>query len=172
LPKPEKLEQTGPGDVGFDPLGLSNIDDLGIDYYWLREAELKHSRVAMLAIAGVLFCDQIGSFPGFPSGKGQMDLFWQVFAEKPSAIGAGVFAIAVLEIVGGIAITKGREEGREPGDYYLDPLNVKSDPAKKARYQWSELRNGRLAMFAALGAIAQGMSTHEGAVDNISAIWN
>jgi hypothetical protein len=26
-----------------------------------------------------------------------MDLFWQVFAEKPSAIGAGVFAIAVLE---------------------------------------------------------------------------
>jgi light-harvesting complex I chlorophyll a/b binding protein 1 len=42
-----------------DPLGLSNIDDLGIDYYWLREAELKHSRVAMLAIAGVLFCDQV-----------------------------------------------------------------------------------------------------------------
>eukprot|EP00953_Heterococcus_sp_UTEX-ZZ885_P022517 12456-Heterococcus_DN1.PRE.1 len=92
-----QLDQTGPGDVGFDPLGLSNIDDLGIDYYWLREAELKHSRVAMLAIAGVLFCDQIGSFPGFPSGKSQMDLFWQVFAEKPSAIGAGVFAIAVLE---------------------------------------------------------------------------
>ena len=51
----------------------------------------------MLAIAGVLFCDQIGSFPGFPSGKSQMDLFWQVFAEKPSAIGAGLFFIAVLE---------------------------------------------------------------------------
>ena len=40
---------------------------------------------------------QIGSLPGFPSGKGQMDLFWQVFAEKPSYVGAGVFFVVVLE---------------------------------------------------------------------------
>lgn len=25
------------GDVGFDPLGLSQIKDVGIDLYWLRE---------------------------------------------------------------------------------------------------------------------------------------
>jgi hypothetical protein len=42
------------GDEGFDPLGLSNIDDLGVDLYWLREAELKHCRVAMLAVVGSL----------------------------------------------------------------------------------------------------------------------
>jgi len=42
------------GDEGFDPLGLSNIEDLGIDLYWLREAELKHARVAMLAVVGAL----------------------------------------------------------------------------------------------------------------------
>lgn len=42
------------GDEGFDPLGLSNIEDLGVDLYWLREAELKHCRVAMLAVVGSL----------------------------------------------------------------------------------------------------------------------
>ncbi len=30
------------GDVGFDPLGLSNINGVGLDLYWMREAELKH----------------------------------------------------------------------------------------------------------------------------------
>ena len=42
------------GDVGFDPLGLSNIDEVGIDLYWLREAEIKHARVAMIAVAASL----------------------------------------------------------------------------------------------------------------------
>ncbi len=42
------------GDEGFDPLGLSSIDDLGVDLYWMREAEIKHCRVAMLAVVGSL----------------------------------------------------------------------------------------------------------------------
>jgi len=54
LLKPVKLDGTLPGDEGFDPLGLSNIDDLGIDLYWMREAELKHSRIAMLAVVGAI----------------------------------------------------------------------------------------------------------------------
>ncbi len=41
------------GDEGFDPLGLSDLDDaLGLDLYWMREAELKHCRIAMLAVVG------------------------------------------------------------------------------------------------------------------------
>jgi light-harvesting complex I chlorophyll a/b binding protein 1 len=48
------------GDVGFDPLGLSNINDVGIDLYWLREAEIKHARVAMLAVAGILQVEIFG----------------------------------------------------------------------------------------------------------------
>lgn len=48
------------GDVGFDPLGLSSIAGLaGADLYWMREAELKHGRIAMMAVAGVLWCDQV-----------------------------------------------------------------------------------------------------------------
>ncbi len=55
------------GDVGFDPLGLSQINDVGIDLYWLREAELKHCRLAMLAVAGILFVEAVGPAPGFVS---------------------------------------------------------------------------------------------------------
>jgi len=47
LEQPKNLDGSMAGDVGFDPLGLSEIDDLGIDLYWLREAELKHGRVAI-----------------------------------------------------------------------------------------------------------------------------
>ena len=54
LLRPSKLDGTLAGDEGFDPLGLSNIEDIGIDLYWMREAELKHSRVAMLAVVGSL----------------------------------------------------------------------------------------------------------------------
>ncbi|KAG5184354.1 light harvesting complex protein [Tribonema minus] len=173
LPKPEKLDGSLPGDVGFDPLNLSATDELGLDLYWFREAEVKHGRIAMLAVAGVLFCDQVGSLPGFPSGKDQMDLFWQVFAEKPNVVGAGVVAVSILEFISGIAITAGRKDGsREAGDFNLDPFNVRADPAKKATAQLQEIKNGRLAMLASMGMIAQGMTTHEGALDNISAIWN
>jgi hypothetical protein len=60
----EQLDGSLPGDRGFDPLGLSNIDDLGLDLYWLREAELKHARVAMLASFGALAQEAGLVFPG------------------------------------------------------------------------------------------------------------
>lgn len=59
-----QLDGSMAGDVGFDPLGLSNIDDVGLDLYWMREAELKHGRLAMMAVAGVVWVETLGSFPG------------------------------------------------------------------------------------------------------------
>ena len=41
------------GYVGFDPLGLSTL----LDVQFLREAEVKHGRVAMLAAAGAIAQD-------------------------------------------------------------------------------------------------------------------
>lgn len=94
----EQLDGTMAGDVGFDPLGLSSIEGLaGANLYWMREAELKHGRIAMLATVGVLWCDQLGSLPGFPSGQNQMQLFWEVWAQKPQSIGAGLVFIAIIE---------------------------------------------------------------------------
>lgn len=39
-----QLDGSLAGDVGFDPLGLSSVKDVGLDLYWFREAELKHCR--------------------------------------------------------------------------------------------------------------------------------
>ena len=50
------------GDVGFDPLGISTLGDIK----FLREAEIKHGRVAMLAAAGAIAQD-IFKFPVRPS---------------------------------------------------------------------------------------------------------
>lgn len=41
LPQPAKLDGTLPGDVGFDPLGFSDMFDLN----FLREAEVKHGKL-------------------------------------------------------------------------------------------------------------------------------
>jgi len=64
LNRPPLLDGSMAGDVGFDPLGLSGIDDVGVDLYWLREAEVKHARVAMLAVVGILQVEIFGPAPG------------------------------------------------------------------------------------------------------------
>eukprot|EP00624_Nannochloropsis_granulata_P004203 evm.model.NODE_3108_length_10229_cov_33.954052.1 len=131
LMKPKMLDGSMAGDVGFDPLGLSEINDVGVDLYWLREAELKHCRLGMMAAAGILFVEILGPAPGFPAGKSQMDVFWKVYADKPSLIGAALAAIAILEVISGVATTQGRQNGdRAPGDYNFDPLGFGKDPAK------------------------------------------
>lgn len=66
LERPPALDGTWVGDVGFDPLGFSNI----IDMRWLREAELKHGRVCMLAATGMIVQD-VYQFPGVTKTFGQ-----------------------------------------------------------------------------------------------------
>ncbi len=45
---------------GFDPLGFSTLYDMK----WLREAEIKHGRICMLAFVGFIFPDAIMRLPG------------------------------------------------------------------------------------------------------------
>lgn len=169
--RPALLDGSMAGDVGFDPLGLSNIDDVGIDLYWLREAEVKHARVAMLAVAGILQVEIFGPAPGCEAAtdKCQMDAFWQIWNSHPQYIAFGVIMITIIEMFSGIATTTGRETGeRAPGDFGLDPLGfMKGDPAAAARLQAQEIANGRLAMWAAAGLLVQGCSTHQGGIENL-----
>jgi len=86
--RPALLDGSMAGDVGFDPLGLSNIEDVGIDLYWLREAEVKHARVAMLAVAGFLQVEIFGPAPGceMATDKCQTDAFWQLWGAHPNTL--------------------------------------------------------------------------------------
>jgi light-harvesting complex I chlorophyll a/b binding protein 1 len=166
-----QLDGSLPGDVGFDPLGLSSIDELGIDLYWLREAEIKHGRVAMLAVAGILQVEIFGPAPGCEAAtaKCQMDSFWQLWNSHPQYIAFAIIMITIVEMISGIATTTGRENGiREPGDFGLDPLQFGAgDAAKFERLKTQEIKNGRLAMWAAAGLLVQGCTTHEGGIENI-----
>jgi len=159
------------GDVGFDPLGLSEIDGVGVDLYWLREAELKHARVAMLAVVGFLQVEIFGPAPGceMATSKNQIDAFWQLWNAHPQYIVAALIFIGIIEMISGIAATSGRESGmRAPGDFGLDPFGHKENkPARLEKYQLQEIQNGRLAMWAAAGEILQGCTTDGGALDNL-----
>jgi len=169
--RPPLLDGSMAGDVGFDPLGLSNIDDVGIDLYWLREAEIKHGRVAMMAVVGFLQVELFGPAPGceMATAKCQTDAFWQLWGAHPQYIAFALIMIMITEMISGIATTTGRESGiREPGDFGLDPLGfAKGDAAAFERLKAQEVANGRLAMWAAAGLIVQGCTTHQGGVENL-----
>jgi hypothetical protein len=66
VPRPKLLDGTLPGDVGFDPFGFGGADKVSL--LNMREAELKHSRLAMLAAVGwplaELFDTKIAGFLG------------------------------------------------------------------------------------------------------------
>ena len=46
--RPSALDGSHAGDYGFDPLGFTETEDL----YVMQEAELRHARLAMLAVVG------------------------------------------------------------------------------------------------------------------------
>jgi len=60
LPLQPKLEGFAGGDAQFDPVGFSEY----IPMDWLREAELKHGRVCMLATLGFVATDLGLRIPG------------------------------------------------------------------------------------------------------------
>jgi len=139
------------GDVGFDPLGFTEI----LPVEWLREAEIKHCRVAMLAFVGFLFTD-FYTLPGYE---------FSTLEAHDACVANGAMSqlllwFGLLEAFGAIAIDQTlRGSGREAGDFGFDPLGMISDPEKKEQMQMKELANGRLAMFAFGGAVTQAMLT-------------
>ena len=139
------------GDVGFDPVGFSEI--LPMD--WLREAELKHCRVCMLAFVGFIFTD-FYTLPGFE---------YTTLEAHDACVASGAMSqlllwIGLLEVVSFISIDQMlRGSGRDAGDFGFDPIGFSSDPKVKEQMQMKELANGRLAMFACGGVITQAVLT-------------
>lgn len=172
LNKPEKLDGTLAGDEGFDPLGLSNIDDIGIDLYWMREAELKHARVAMLAIFGSLMQEAGFVVPGAPTSPNQIENLWSAVDDNPGPIFAFIIFVGFAELFSGFAITEGRKSGdRAPGDFGFNPLNFGRSDKTANDFALKEIRNGRLAMWAAAGMLLQAtISPGQGALSNLFAL--
>jgi len=160
--RPINLDGTYVGDIGFDPLGFSNV----IDLRWLREAEIKHGRVCMLAATGMIVQD-IATFPGVGKtfGAAKMTELHDV-AVKQGAMQQLLVWLGFLEIFGFVAIVQMLQGGeRQPGDFGFDPLNCGANPDSLARRQLVELKNGRLAMIATGGMLHVYFFTGKGPIE-------
>jgi len=148
----------------FDPVGFTEDKSEGkIRFY--REVELKHGRLGMLAALGFLVGENF--HPLF--GGNIDDPAYLAFQQTPLQTfwPAVVTAIAILEVFS--VFTFNSPAGGEPwsirsdhvpGDLGFDPMNLKPTDAEELKtMQTKELNNGRLAMLAAAGMIAQEFAT-------------
>lgn len=161
---------TGP--LGFfDPLGFSTNLPTGRLFFY-REVELKHGRVGMLAALGILVGEQF-----HPLFGGNIDLPAYIafqFTPLQTFWPAVVAAIAIPEVFSVFTFKPPEanepwslREDRMPGDFGFDPLGLKpSDPEEFKAMQNKELNNGRLAMIAAAGMIAQELVTNRKLFDS------
>ncbi|CAM9277203.1 unnamed protein product [Choristocarpus tenellus] len=146
----------------FDPMGFSKGPVERLNNY--REAELKHGRIAMLAVTGWL--TQESYHPLYNGGLSSNPL--KAAFELPAEGWAQIIAfIGLMEFV----ISKIKSSpGYIPGDYLgtTDLVDGEADP-NWVSFQTKELNNGRLAMFAIMGLITHNMLTGgQGALEQIA----
>lgn len=145
LEAPSKLDGSRIGDVGFDPLYLSDYIDL--DY--AAAGELKNGRVAMLACLGML----VQEFVHLPNAMfAEANPIKAVYSVPVEGWIQILLAITIVELV---TFKKTYESG---GDLGFDPLNMMAK-GNIEELKLKELKNGRLAMLASIGFIMQTMVT-------------
>jgi light-harvesting complex I chlorophyll a/b binding protein 1 len=179
LPRPKNLDGSMVGDVGFDPFYLSSIpkDFSGFiqppqweekslpTLYWMREAELKHCRVAMLAWFGWLATDgAFGITLRFPGDIYSVESIPSAYFAHNTLVEQGsmsflLLCVSVIEFTSSAAlvqVAKG-ELDREAGDFGLDPLGfLKGKSVEEVnKMKLKEINNGRLAMLAFSGVCTQ-----------------
>ena len=151
----------------FDPLNLSEGKSAR-ELKKYREAELKHGRVAMLAVVGTMVQENFHPLFGFADKEmdGAIFHFQEIENVFPSFWALVVFSIGIIEAQGifnlwdapgtvGEGQIAGIRDDVICGDYGFDPLGLKDDEEKFLTMRTKELNNGRLAMIAAAGITVQ-----------------
>jgi len=137
------------GNVGFDPWGLSTPQNVK----WMREAELKHGRMCMLAWAGYVAVDLGIKFPG--EKYAALTSFSAHDATASYELFMALLFVGTFETIGFSQIYSMVEgSDRAPGDFGFDPLGLLTADTDY-QYKTSELLNGRLAMLAFAGVVTQ-----------------
>lgn len=134
------------GNVGFDPLGLSTPQNIE----WMREAELKHGRMCMLAWTGYVAVDLGIKFPG--AKYADLTSFKAGLATLNSEFFYVLLFVGTAETIGFSQVYGGDPE-REAGDYGFDPLKLLK--GHEEQYKLAELTHGRAAMLAFSAVVTQ-----------------
>ena len=167
---PPALDGTFAGDVGFDPCGfVKSINAL----YWMREAEIKHARLAMLAAVGwplsELWHKPMAEFL-------QLDSILADGDRAPSILNGGlsstyasgmlIFSMLVAGYLENKALNSGeiywnaeKPANYTPGDYDFDPYGLYNIRGDKKQMETAEIKHGRIAMIAIVAYIAQEFAT-------------
>ncbi|MQL86045.1 hypothetical protein Taro_018570 [Colocasia esculenta] len=179
---PPWLDGSLPGDFGFDPLGLGSDPE---SLRWNQQAELVHCRWAMLGAAGIFIPELLTKLGilNTPSWytAGELDYFTDtttLFVIEMILIGwaegrrwADIIkpgSVSTDPIFPSNKLT-GTDVGY-PGGLWFDPLGWGTgSPEKIKELRTKEIKNGRLAMLAVMGAWFQHIYTGTGPIDNLFA---
>jgi len=175
LKRPEMLDGSLPGDRGFDPFNFSSDASA---LAWYRTAEIKHARLAMLAAIGWPIAELahgvVASGLGLPETLLSSS---ELHGKVPSVLNGGLDQTAPLFWVAAIGAaaalefieTKRNDEGvvGEPGNFGFDPFNLMISGSIQRQFflKEAEIFNGRLAMLAITGFVAQEFATNAAVID-------
>jgi len=163
----------------FDPLSLSaNTSPEQVKRY--REAELTHGRVCMLAAIGFLVGEAVQDKTLFYNWDGNItgpaivhfqqtrQGFWE-----PLVIFIGVCEAYRVAVAWANPAEDGAfvlKDNYSPGQLGFDPLGIcPTDEAEFNQLQTKEINNGRLAMIATAGFVAQELVNKKGIIENLQA---
>jgi light-harvesting complex I chlorophyll a/b binding protein 1 len=155
LTMPKHLKGWVGGEKGFDPLGVTDA----LPVYWVREAELKHGRVCMLATLGWITTDLGVRFPGDMYQVSTIEAHNKLVDEGQMQPFLG--AIGIAELYGLYLIIEGwgGEIDRSAGDFFLGKNFLPKDVEGEKDVKLKEIENGRLAMLAFGGIATQAVLT-------------
>lgn len=131
---------------------------MGVPIEWMREAELKHGRVCMLATVGWLAVDAGLRAPGLPDELQSVNS-WQAHDAAIGPLAVLLCFCGVAEIAGGAAVFASINGDREPGDFALTG-GLGKTPEQMAKLKQAEIKHARLAMMAFSGIQTQSAIAH------------
>ena len=149
------------GDFGFDPLGLAG--DSAESLLTMRDAEIRHARLAMLAAVGWPLSELV--HPTLASSLNEPSLVFKLGGDVPSVLNGGLGDVPVVFWISAVAVAvaaelagiQAKESGKMSGDLGFRlgadaAARVLGSPAKVAE---AEIVNGRVAMLAVTAYVVQ-----------------
>lgn len=185
MDRPAVLDGTLAADAGFDPAGFAGTRE---DMFKMREAEVKHARLAMLCAAGWPLAEKWDD--GIATSLGLPSVIALNGGRDPSLLNGGLGLINPAYWVGVVAFAAFIEYQSEtakgdakkadsdwlttaswvPGDMGFDPFGLYTllapDDRGKFLMETAELKNGRLAMCAVFVYVLEEFVTGKAVVDN------
>ena len=146
-------------DYNFDPLGLAEKAPEMVP--WYRECEIKHGRIAMLAVVGFITAEYVRIPGDMYQGMSVVEAHNALLKNGPMY--QLLFWIGMFELIVTIPAFVATQNGeRAPGDFNFGMGFAPKDPEKFKLKQIAELKNGRLAMLGFSGMVTQSVLSGHG----------